>query len=534
MPPLRPRARRPHRGPTVLRVLGLIGAIGAALLAAPAAHAQRPAAESRELLRRWRTAHEAPVLRELATLLAVPNVASDSVNIRRNAALLRAMLERRGLSTRLLESPTGGPPAVYGELRAPGATRTVVFYAHYDGQPVVDSQWVTPPWEPTLRDRALDAGGRPIPMPADGARVDPEARLYARSASDDKAPIVALLAALDALRAGGVTPSVNLKLLLEGEEEAGSDHLRALLQAHRELLRADGWLFGDGPRHQSGAMQVVYGVRGVLPLNLTVYGPSRALHSGHYGNWAPNPASMLATLLASMRRDDGTVTIAGFADGVRPPTAAERRAIAAIPDTDAELARELALGHTEAPGVRLLERILVPSLNVTGLQAGGVGAGTSNTIRTSATAAIDFRLVPAQTPERIRHAVEAHLRAQGWHVVHDEPPPDTLRAHARVARVAWGEGYRGLRTDLELPFARAVAQLVDEAVDGPVLRVPSLGGSLPMAHFEDVLQAPLVIVPVVNADNNQHAANENLRIGNLWDAIEIYGTLLAGLGQRWR
>ena len=519
---LRPR---PHR------LLPLVALAATALLAPVAAAAQRPAPH--EVVRRWRTAHEAQVLQELATLLAVPNVASDSVQIRRNAAMLIGMLERRGLAARLLESPTGGPPAVYGELRVPGATKTVVFYAHYDGQPVVESQWATPPWTPTLRDRPHDAGGREIPLPAAGGRVDPEARLYARSASDDKAPIVALLAALDALRDGGVQPTVNLKLFLEGEEEAGSDHLRALLQEHRALLRADGWIFGDGPRHQSGAMQVVYGVRGVLPLALTVYGPSRALHSGHYGNWAPNPASMLANLLATMRRDDGTVTIAGFGDDVRQPTAAERAAIAAIADTDAELARSLAIGGPEHEG-RLLERILLPSLNVTGLQSGSVGPQTSNTIRTTALASIDFRLVPAQTPEQVKRAVEAHLRAQGYHVVHDEPTADTLRAHRRVVRAEWGEGYRGIRTDLELPFARAVAQLVDEAVEGPVLRVPSLGGSLPMAHFEDVLGAPLIIVPIVNADNNQHAANENLRIGNLWDGMEIYGTLLARLGTVWR
>ena len=526
---------------------GLVAAL-AALLALPAAPpaadaqprsrargAESPATTApRDAVRRHREGREGAIVRELVELLAIPNLASDSVGIRRNAAHLRAMLERRGARTRLLESPTGGPPAVYGELTTPGATRTIVFYAHYDGQPVIPTQWATPPWTPTLRSGPLGDRSRVLPLPAPAARVGGETRIYARSASDDKAPIVAMLAALDGLRAAGIVPSVNLKFFLEGEEEAGSEHLRSLLQRHAALLRADAWLFADGPRHQSGAMQIVYGVRGVMGLQMTVYGPTRALHSGHYGNWAPNPAAMLASLLASMRAPDGTATVAGFADGVRAPTAAERAAIAAIPDTDAELAASLGIGRPEGGRGRLLERILQPAINVSGLQAGGVGAQASNTIVTTATAALDFRLVPDQTPPAVRRAVEAHERAQGYHVVHAEPDEATRRAHARIARLDWGDGYAGIRTDISLPVARAVAQLAEEALGAPVLRVPTLGGSLPMTHFAEVLGAPLVIVPIVNADNNQHAANENLRVQNLWDGMEIFGQIVARLGQVWR
>lgn len=511
-----------------MRTSIVVAALAAALLPPCSVAAQSP----RDAVRAYREAREGAIVRELAELVALPNLASDSAGIRANAAHLVRMLERRDVRARLLESPTGGPPVVFGERRVPGATRTVMLYAHYDGQPVIDAQWATPPWTPTLRTRALADGGTPIPLPDSAARVDPEARLYARSASDDKAPIVAMLRALDALDAAGIAPSVNVKLFLEGEEEAGSDNLRALLERHAELLRADVWVFGDGPRHQSGAMQVVYGVRGVLGAQLTVYGPQRPLHSGHYGNWAPNPAAMLARLVASMRADDGTVTIAGFGDAVRAPSDAERRAVAAIANTDSALAAQLALGRTETPDP-LLIAIMRPALNVSGLRAGGVGDETANVISTQATAAIDFRLVPAQTPDGVRAAVEAHLAREGYHVVHAEPEAATLRAHPRVARVEWGEGYAGIRTELASPAARAVARAVEEAMDGAVLHVPTLGGSLPMAHFAEVLGAPLVIVPIVNADNNQHAANENLRIGNLWDGIEIYGVLLARLGAVW-
>src|SRR5881392_3346232 len=263
----------------------------------------------------WRAAREAAIIREFVELLAIPNLASDSGPIRRNAAAIVRMLKRRGVTARLLEAP-GAPPAVFGERASPGATRTVMLYAHYDGQPVDTAQWATPPWRPMLRDKALADGGTAIPFPADGARLDPESRIYARSAGDDKVSILAIVWALDALQALGVRPSVNLKFFFEGEEEAGSDHLRDMLTRHANLLKADLLLVGDGPVHQTRRPQLTFGVRGVVGVQLTVYGPIRPLHSGHYGNWAPNPAMELAQLLASMKDATGHVTIPGWYDDV--------------------------------------------------------------------------------------------------------------------------------------------------------------------------------------------------------------------------
>lgn len=488
----------------------------------------------RQQVRAWREASEAAILRDLAALLAIPNLAADRANIRRNAEHLVGMLASRGISARLLEVE-GSPPAVYGELLAPGATRTIVLYAHYDGQPVDTAKWVSAPYTPVLRSRALQEGGRDVPFPAEGERVDPEARIYGRSASDDKSPIVAMLAAVDALRAAEVPLSVNLKFFFEGEEEAGSDHLREMLTRYADQLRADAWLFMDGPVHQTRRPMVTFGVRGVVGLNLTVYGPTRPLHSGHYGNWAPNPNVILIHLLASMRDPDGRITIAGYYDDVRPVTAAERAALASVPAVDERLRRELGLAATEAEGARLDERILLPGLNVGGLQGGRTGSGGANLIGTESSAYIDFRLVPNQSPRRVRELVEAHIRSQGFHIVREPPDSLTRREHPRIVRAAWGdEGYPAFRTSLDLPVSRAVVRTAEQALGQPVIQFPSSGGSLGIYHFDEVLKVPLIFVPIVNHDNNQHGENENLRLQNLWDGIELIAGLLARLGYEWR
>ncbi len=493
--------------------------------------AQTPAAVAGA--RAWRAGHDHEVLREFAGLLAIPNLATDSAGIRRNGAAIVAALARRGVAARLLESPAGGPPAVFGELRTPGARRTVVLYAHYDGQPVTPADWATPPWTPTLRDGPLEQGGRVVPLPDRAGATGPEWRLYARGAGDDKAPIMAALAALDALRAAGLRPSVNLKFYFDGEEEAGSPHLAPLLARYHEALAADAWLFADGPVHPTRRQQVLFGVRGVTGFELTTYGPLRALHSGHYGNWAPNPIAELATLLAGMRDPDGRILVAGFAEATRPATAIERAALGTAPSPDSALRAELALGRTEGHET-LAESILRPAFNLRGIRGGAVGAAASNVIPTEATASVDLRLVPDLTPARAESLVVAHLRSKGYRVIADAPDAATRRREPRLVRLAWERGgYAAYRTAMDAPAGRAVLRVLTAAQGRAPVAVPSLGGSLPLAVFGDALGAPVVVLPIANHDDNQHAANENLRLRNLWDGIDAMAALFAGLGTAW-
>jgi acetylornithine deacetylase/succinyl-diaminopimelate desuccinylase-like protein len=492
-----------------------------------------PAPEAvRATVREYRRQHEAEIVRDYAELLSMPNVASDPSNIRLNAKVITTQLNARGFSTRLLEV-AGGSPVVFGELPSPGAKHTILWYAHYDGQPVDKTQWASDPWTPVLREGAVDS--KTIAIESIKGPLNPEWRIYARAASDDKAPIQALFTALDALHAAGLKPSVNLKVFFEGEEEAGSQHLEAIMRQNQDLLRGDLWLLSDGPVNQTRRMQLYFGARGVIDLEMTVYGPTRVLHDGHYGNWAPNPAAVLINLLASMRDANSHVLIPGFYDDVRPLAPAEHAALEQVPDVDAQLKQELGLAWTESPGVPLAAAIAQPSLNIRGLEAGHVESKAQNAIATEAKASIDFRMVPDQKPERIRAVVEEFIRRQGFYIVHQTPDVETRRTHAKIVKLSWGSGgYPAERISVDDPAVRPIVASIEQTLGAPVVKMPMLGGSVPMYLFPDLLKTPVVGLPIVNHDNNQHGANENLRLQNLWDGIEVFAGILTGAEGNWK
>jgi acetylornithine deacetylase/succinyl-diaminopimelate desuccinylase-like protein len=500
-----------------------------AFLAGAAAEGGVQSEAATEKVRAYRVAHERDIIGEYLEMLSLPNVAADGPNIRRNAEFIARMFRRRGFSVRLIEAE-GSPPAVLAERLVTGAETTVALYAHYDGQPVNPEDWTRDPWQPVLLDASLENGGRPVSLEALPGTGDGEWRIYARSASDDKAPILAMAAALDALRSNGIPATANLKLLFEGEEEAGSPHLARILGTEPGLVRADLWLLCDGPVHPTRRHQVFFGARGVTGLELTVYGPTRPLHSGHYGNWAPNPAMILAHLLAGMRDPDGHITIEGYEDKVRDLTVEERRALAELPQADDALRRELGLGRTEGRGKSLAELIMRPSLNVRGIRSGEVEDKAQNAVPTEARASVDFRLVPDQRPAEVQALVEAHLRSRGFRIVRETPDLKTRLDHPFVAKVRWEEGYPAGRTDMALPVCQAFVRLLDEALEAPVIRVPLSGGSVPMYLFQTTPETPVVLFPIANHDNNQHGADENIRLQNLWDGIEIFAALFSRLG----
>ena len=269
-----------------------------------------------ESVRADRASRQQELIAEYREFVALPNVSGDRENVRRNAEFLVAAMKRRGIAAELLEGETSATnPAVFGEVTVPGATTTVIYYAHYDGQPVNPKQWAEglEPFKPVFLSAPIERGGKIVDWQP-GQRVDPTWRISGRAAADDKAGVFAIINAYDALVRTGNAPTVNVKFFFEGEEEIGSVHLAPLLRKHKDRLASDLWIICDGPRHVSGRKVVQFGVRGDVNMDLIAYGPKRPLHSGNYGNFAPNPAQRLVSLLASNQIND-SVAINLASDG---------------------------------------------------------------------------------------------------------------------------------------------------------------------------------------------------------------------------
>ena len=507
-------------------VLILLGPLFANSLLAQGLSALEVAA----VVNKYRSTREKFIVQDFVDLLSIPNVATNLDDMEDNVAHITALLQSRGFATRRLQS--GGAPYIYAELMNPNARETLLLYAHFDGQPVQLENWANPPFTPILLDAPLPLNGQPVDIAQVDGRFDPEWRLYARSAGDDKMPIIALVHVLDALAANGIELSVNLKLLLDGEEERGSPTLGQVIDDNPGLWDADLLLFCDGPMHQSRRAQLVFGVRGGSTLDITTYGATRPLHSGHYGNWAPNPIMQMAYLLTSMRDATGRILIKGYYDNVATLTESERAAIAAMPEITEALKDELAINTPEGAGTRLEELVTLPALNARGIVAGGVGELGRNIILSRATVSLNLRLVPNQQPSRIREIIEAHVTREGFYIVHEDPTDEILRNNEKVARLDWrGGGSAGLRTAMDGAMAQRLIGLLREITPDLIL-TPSMGGGLPLNAFDDRMDTPIIVLPLANHDNNQHSENENIRLQNLWDAMAVYGVVLANFGLR--
>ena len=476
-------------------------------------------------VRAWREQHEKQILLELFDFLKLPNVATNKGDIERNAQALTRLLElRRFLPDRIA---TSGSPVVIAERRAAAARRTITFYFHYDGQPVDPAEWTyEPPFSPVIV-AEHEPAGRTITLSSWNDKIDPEWRIYGRSSSDDKSPIIAFLAAIDGLENANIPLTSNVRVVLEGDEEAGSPSLETVVREHGGRIGGDALIMVDGPRHASGRPTLFFGARGIMSAVITVYGPLRDLHSGNYGNWAPNPALALAKLLASMKDDEGRVTVDGFYDDVTPLTAEERKAIEEIPDVAPTLMQAFGFSRPENQTDRLELRHNLPTLNINAYEAGGSVGGQGRTvIPASASARLDLRLVKAIEPAKQFDRLVAHVRKHGFFLV-DRAPDVALRAlHPWIAQVTRSGGYPAGRTALTLPIAAAIAKALSDAAGGPIVRLPTIGGSAPFYVFTDVLKIPTFGLSIVNFDNNQHGANENVRIRNVWEGIDSMTALL--------
>jgi len=329
-----------------------------------------------------------------------------------------------------------------------------------------------------------------------------------------------------AIKESGINFPYNIKFFFEGEEEQGSPHLAQILAKYKSLLQSDLWIICDGPVHQSGYKQIVFGARGDAHLTLKVYGPKNPLHSGHYGNWVPNPVMTLAKLLASMKDDNGIVTVKGFYDDVIPLSALEKQSLSNVPTVETDLKKRIGFVNEDMIGKSLNEAINLPSLNINGIESSNLGTIQANVIPISATAVIDLRLVLGNDWKRQQQKVIDHITQQGFYVTEKAPTDEERMKYPKIVQITKGVGNNAQRTAMDWPLAQKIVTAVQQTTKDPVLQIPTLGGSLPVDDLVNVLKAKFLIVPIANSDNNQHAENENIRIKNFRDGIDMIASIM--------
>ncbi len=453
-------------------------------------------------------------------LLSIPNDAHYPDDIEKNVRWCEQAFAQRGFTTQRLTTPT--VPLLLASRPVSNATHTVLIYLQLDGQPVNPAQWdQESPWKPVLKKQGATGNWLAIPWERLNEGYDPDWRIFARSASDAKGPVAAFLAALDALRELQAEPPFNLKVIMDFEEELGSPHLPEAVNRYLKELSADRLIIFDGPRHFSNQPTLSFGARGICEMTLTVYGPRQPVHSGNYGNYTPNPAMRLAQLLASMKDAEGRVTISGFYDGI-VLTPQEKTILKQVPDDEQEIRKFLGVAQPDKIGENFQESLQYPTLNIRGLQALYIGREARTLIPDKAVAEIDIRLVPSSRAERLVELIVNHIRQQGYYLTDSVPTEEERMRHARIASVQYKVAYGPFQTPFDSETGKWLTRALTRAFGKEPVRIRMTGGSIPISPFVSALNIPAVAVPTVNPDNNQHAENENIRVGNYVDAVKTF------------
>ncbi len=414
---------------------------------------------------------------ELSRFCAQPSVAAQGLGIAEAAEMTAAMLRQRGFHTEII--PTAGSPVVFAERSGRDPNKTLLFYNHYDVQPPEPLElWETPPFEPTVRD----------------------GKLYARGVSDDKGHFVSRLFALDAMLATEGDLPCNVKFVVEGEEEIGSIHLEEVIREHAVRFAADAciWEFG-GVDHRDIPQQIM-GLRGICYVEMKVQTVNADTHSGQTGGIFPNAAWRLVWALNSLKGADERIRIAGFYDDVRPPSERDLELLAQLPDPAAEYRRRWGVEHFVKGvqgGVELWKAALFdPTCTISGLTAGYQGPGSKTVLPAHATAKVDFRLVPDQSPERVLQLLRAHLDAAGFEDV----------------EIVCLSGERPVKMPPDEPFIDLVVKTAEPVYGTPMQKVPLSGGSGPGWAFHHYLGVPIATAGIAYPGSNIHAPNENIRL----------------------
>lgn len=461
---------------------------------------------------------------EFYDLLRLANVASNTDDIEKNVVWCEQAFAKRGFTTQRLTTAT--VPLLLAERKVKKALKTVLVYLQIDGQPVNPSLWEQEsPWKPVLKEMNSAGKWEIISEEKLSQNYNRDWRIFARSTSDAKGPAAAFLASLDALHELKKEPNYNLKVIMDFEEELGSPRLPEAVVKYKTELTADWFIIFDGPRHVSNQPTLTFGARGICELTLTTFGARAHMHSGNYGNYSPNPALRLSQLLASMKDDDGRVTIPGFYDGITL-TEEEKRILKNVPDNETELKQFLGIAEPDKVAPTFQEAMQYPTLNIRGLDALYIGEKARTLIPAWATAEIDIRLVPSSDPQRLINLVRKHVEDKGYYIVATEPTEEERKRYPKIAAIQSSISYGAFQTPFNSEVGDWLNKAMIRAFDKEPIKVRTAGGSIPISPFVVTLGIPAVSVPTVNADNNQHSENENIRLGNYIDAVKTFLAIL--------
>lgn len=458
-------------------------------------------------------------IEQLHAFLKLPNNGKFPEQVKRNLDWCGNTFQALGFTTKIIE--TEGAPLLYADKIYGKQYKNVLFYLQIDGQPVDTAAWDQEnPFIPVLKEKTTENTWKTIPFPDKNDELDLDWRIYARSASDSKGPALSFISALEVLQEKKIRPLYNIKVIMDFQEELGSPYLPKAVERHKDLFQATYLFVMDGTRHVSNLPTLTFGARGIATARLVVFGPRYPLHSGQYGNFAPNPVFKMARLLNGLKDENGKVTLPGFYDGIEL-NEKEKQRLNDVPEHKDSIRTRIGVAKTDAVGGTYQEALQYPSLNIRGLQAGWVGDKVRTIIPDKVIAEIDMRLVPESDGERLIKLLEVYIVNQGYHLVDSVPKEKERAIYPKLARFTYKLGSKPFRTDMDSEIGEFLSSAMTKIYGQHFIKMRTTGGSQPMAAFIKTMDIPAVSIRIPNPDNNIHSPNENFRLGNFLEGIEM-------------
>jgi acetylornithine deacetylase/succinyl-diaminopimelate desuccinylase-like protein len=483
---------------------------------------------NKDKIDKWTTEIMPKAIKEHRSLVSIPCDAFSD-DMQKNVDWLKKAFTKRRFAVKELATST--VPIVFAERIVDSRLPTVLFYFHFDGQPVDKRKWdQEDPFTPVIKQKNPEGKWETISYDKIND-WDKEWRVFARAAADDKAPIIMFLQALDIMKEQSVSQAFNIKVLLDGEEEKSSTGLKETIDKYKDNYAADHIIIMDGPAHPTNRPTLMFGCRGIASATLIVYGPKVPQHSGHYGNYAPNPAFRASNLLASMKSDDGRVKIKGFYDGI-VFDAKTKKILADVPDDEMYIRTQIGIAQPDNVGNSYQEALQYPSLNIKGMSCAWIGKQTRTIVPDKAIVQLGIRLVKETDGVDMINLIQKHIENEGYYVIDREPTEEERLKYPKIATYIGRPSVNAFRTELDSPTGEWLTRAIQNvySTEEDVIRIRTMGGTIPVTPIIQAINAPAVIVPMVNMDNNQHSPNENIRIGNLYNGIKTcFGILTEGI-----